>query len=455
MTTDCEFVAAIRAGDTTPWGPVFDRYRDNVWQIALSVTRNHSDSEDVVQATFLKAVESLDQLRDPEKLRPWLLSIARSKALDRVRRRKETLTDAPPDPADLSPGLDHGLHQQDVADLVASAFDGLEPRDRAALELAERQGLSGDELADALGVTRDNAYALVHNARSRFSLSVESIVVARRGQDDCADLRDVLGTWDGRLDPLLRKRVARHIQQCETCAVTREREVTPAALLNLMPLVALPALWADKVRAETIEASAATGGSGALIAHGAIAASGTKVAALVAAAVVAVGTAVGVIALGSGNDGTELAEASALAALPVATLTSAEPTATTRAPTPTAEPDDVVVVELDETLEPTATPGLAPQTLCQLAEDLTQTAGGGPASGSSADFEAYIRSTNALVAQVASSAEATDTLRGYAVAYQSLVDEEVWNSLPIASNPELDALADAFESELLDVCPNI
>ncbi|MFV2039755.1 MAG: RNA polymerase sigma factor [Acidimicrobiales bacterium] len=435
MTTDAEFVAAIRAGDTAPWGSVFDRYRDGIWQIALSVTRNRSDSEDVVQATFLKAVESLDQLRDPDRLRPWLLSIARSKALDRVRRRTELPTAAVSETTDMAPGPDRGLHQQDVAALVVSALAGLEGRDRAALELAERQGLSGEELAEALGVTRDNAYAIVHNARSRFSLAVESVVVARTGQDDCPELRRVLGAWEGRLDPLLRKRVARHIEQCQTCTATREREVTPAALLNLLPAVAVPSVLADKVRAETIEASGQLNSHEIPAAH-AVGGSttATKTLLLAVAAVATVSAAVGALALSSGDDDGDRAQASAAAVGPTVAPTGPEAT-------------NIASPEPTTALQP------ASRTLCETSDQLRGLAGAGPASGSARDVEVYMMGTNRLLAQLAQFDESSDTVQLYAAAYQSLIDDEAWNIVPLPSNPELVSLRDALEAELSETCP--
>ena len=68
---DAALVAAVRGGDPASWGTIFDRHRDAVWRLGFGIVRRPSDADDVVQATFLKAVESLDQLRDPAALRPW------------------------------------------------------------------------------------------------------------------------------------------------------------------------------------------------------------------------------------------------------------------------------------------------------------------------------------------------------------------------------------------------
>ena len=57
-------------------------------------------------------------------------------------------------------------------------------------------------------------------------------MVARTGRRDCPQLDALLTGWDGALTPLLRKRIARHIDECEICTARRRRLVTPAALLG-------------------------------------------------------------------------------------------------------------------------------------------------------------------------------------------------------------------------------
>jgi hypothetical protein len=66
------------------------------------------------------------------------------------------------------------------------------------------------------------------------------VLVARTGRRQCAELDALLASWDGRLTVLLRKRVSRHIEDCATCGARKDRELSPAMLLSILPLVALP-----------------------------------------------------------------------------------------------------------------------------------------------------------------------------------------------------------------------
>ncbi len=430
---DSELVAAIVGGDPRSWGDVFDRYRDRVWQVAYSITRRKTDAEDVVQSTFLKAVESISQLRDPTKLRPWLLAIARRLALDSVSRSREVVHDeieqmvgSTTDPDEMI----SGLHREEMIRLVVAAFEGLEPTDRAALELSERQGLGGDELAESLGVTRDNAYAIIHNAKDRFASSVTSLMVARHGRAQCGDLDTLLEGWDGELTPLLRKRVTRHVRTCPTCGETKRLQVSPAVLAGLLPVVAMSTLAVDQSRAAALQA-ADTGTGSATVTVGGIAAS--KVAAMVAAAALVAVSGVGLWSMADGDD--ELAAESLI-------------TATTTVPftTSTNTPTTVAVAE-----------STAPATgvsLCEAADLLHETSSPGPVSAQEGDIRTYLITVNDLLQQlmVASGPSPDQDLIAYATAYQGLVDAEIWNPAEFPDGEELARLADSVQSQLDSTC---
>src|SRR6266568_4832085 len=90
--------------------------------------------------------------------------------------------------------------------------------------------MAGDPagLAEALGVSRNHAHALLSRARSQLERSLGALIVARTGRADCADLDAMLAGWDGQLTVLMRKRISRHIEQCEVCGERKRRELTPA-----------------------------------------------------------------------------------------------------------------------------------------------------------------------------------------------------------------------------------
>jgi RNA polymerase sigma factor (sigma-70 family) len=245
---DREVVAAIVTGDPAGLAEAYDRYAAPLYAYCCSMLREPADAADAVQDTFLIAAAKLRALRDPGKLRPWLYAVARNECLRRLRAANATSAlDAAQDvPApSVAPGREKD--QVDLQELVRDAIDGLNPGDRDVIELSLGHELEGDDLADALGVSRNHAHALLSRARGQLERSLGALIVARTGRAACAGLDAVLTGWDGQLTALMRKRISRHIEQCQVCGERKRRELTPALFVGLAPLAALMPGFRDQL----------------------------------------------------------------------------------------------------------------------------------------------------------------------------------------------------------------
>ncbi len=248
--TDTELVTGVLAGDREAFAAVYDRYADRLHDFCWSVLRDREEAADAVQDTFVLAAQRLAQLNDPERLRPWLYAVARSVALRRVRARKRVVLDEVGDMADTDPGPHRAAEQEALRDLVWTAAAGLSERDRALLDLHVRQGMEGAELGEAMGVSANHAYVLLTRLRDQVERSLGALLIARLGRADCQELDALLSGWDGRFSPLMRKRVARHVDACDVCTERRRVAVSPFALLAAVPLLPAPLLLKDRVMAE-------------------------------------------------------------------------------------------------------------------------------------------------------------------------------------------------------------
>src|ERR671923_1459942 len=85
---DPELALAAAGGDHAAFAAIYDRYADRLHDFCWSMLRSRDEAADATQDTFVLAAERLGQLRDPERLRPWLYAVARSQALRRVRARQ-------------------------------------------------------------------------------------------------------------------------------------------------------------------------------------------------------------------------------------------------------------------------------------------------------------------------------------------------------------------------------
>lgn len=253
--TDTELVAGVLAGDRDAFAVVYDRYADRLHDFCWSVLRDRDEAADAVQDTFVLAAQRLAQLNDPERLRPWLYAVARSVALRRVRARRRVVLDEVGDMADTDPGPHRAAEQEALRELVWTAAGGLSERDRALLDLHLRQGLEGAELGEAMGVSTSHAYVLLTRLRDQVERSLGALLIARLGREDCTELDALLSGWDGRFSPIMRKRVARHVDQCDVCSARRRVVVSPWALLAAVPLLPAPLWLKDRVMSQVQLAS--------------------------------------------------------------------------------------------------------------------------------------------------------------------------------------------------------
>lgn len=246
---DAELAQRAVDGDQRAWTEIYDTYADRLHDYCHSILRDRHDAADALHDAFVTAASKIGQLRDPSRLRPWLYSICRTQCLAAIRKRSRERPDE--DVAAMTPPV---VDRDEYADaelrqLVADASLGLAAKDRAVLDLHLRHGLEGKDLAVALDVTPHHATVLLGRVRGHVERSLAALLVGRTGRRDCPELDALLSGWDGSLSPLIRKRVARHIDACTTCGRRRERMVSPLALLGSLPMIPAP----DDLRERTLD----------------------------------------------------------------------------------------------------------------------------------------------------------------------------------------------------------
>ena len=241
---DSELVASIVAGDPEGLAAAYDKYAGDLYGYCQSLLQDQDDAADAVQDTFVIAASKLAGLRDPERLRAWLFAVARNECLHRLKSRHAaaSLQDAP-EPADDSADVGVEAERAETVALIRAAVGGLNDGERDVINQLWH-GLEVSEVAAVLGVSRNHAYTLFSRAATSLRRPSRVLLVGRAGRRDCATLDSLLGDWDGRLTALLRKRVGRHIDQCQVCSDRRRQELTPALLYGLTPgaLLAMAAL---------------------------------------------------------------------------------------------------------------------------------------------------------------------------------------------------------------------
>jgi RNA polymerase sigma-70 factor, ECF subfamily len=146
-------------GDDAALAELYDRHARPVYSLALRILQDTADAEDIVQEVFTQAWRQASRY-DASRGAPaaWLLTMARSRAIDRLRARRvrpdavalpETLRDIP-NPTDRVTAADAQLVSAEQVEQVRKALSGLPLLQRAALELAYYEGLTHAEIAERL-----------------------------------------------------------------------------------------------------------------------------------------------------------------------------------------------------------------------------------------------------------------------------------------------------------------
>lgn len=243
-------IAAAQAGDRRALDELVAGWLPLVYNIVGRALNGHADVDDVVQETMLRAVDNLGSLRDPDSFRSWLVAIAMRQIRERARRRtSEPLTDgAREQAADFAELTVLRLQLEGQRREVAEAVRWLDDEDRQLLSLwwLEVAGeLTRRELAAAVGISRQHAAVRVQRMKERLETArdmVRALDVHHpgAGNSPCPDLGLVTARWDGRPDSVWRKRLARHIRGCASCAGARGAVVPAERLLVGIALVPLP-----------------------------------------------------------------------------------------------------------------------------------------------------------------------------------------------------------------------
>ena len=105
-----ELVRAAGDGDQAAWNSIVERFGGLVWATVRAHRLNAVDGAEVVQTTWLRLVEHLDRIRDPERLGGWLATTARNECLRQIRH---SAREVPSELADLERG-DSGTLDQDL-----------------------------------------------------------------------------------------------------------------------------------------------------------------------------------------------------------------------------------------------------------------------------------------------------------------------------------------------------
>jgi RNA polymerase sigma factor (sigma-70 family) len=151
-----ELVAAAQQRDSGAFEELIHRYHRYVWAVVHSFRLSDADGHDAVQNTWLRLVENLDRIREPERLGGWLATTASRECLALMRRRSRELGDTEDQLSDRPDQLFPSPEQQAIDQLMATQLSeqmaALPARGRALLGDLTRDAVPYAELARRTGM---------------------------------------------------------------------------------------------------------------------------------------------------------------------------------------------------------------------------------------------------------------------------------------------------------------
>ena len=173
---DLGLVEAIKKGDELAFQEIVGRYSQKVFNLAMRLTRNQEDAEEVLQDVFITVFNKIDSFEGKSQFSSWLYRVTANTAFMKLRRRKnkesvsfedvsssvkESWVGQTPDEA----SVDYMSIKHELRDLIESAVSRLPEEYRNIFVLRDIDGLSNEEVSEMVGLTVPAVKSRLHRAR--------------------------------------------------------------------------------------------------------------------------------------------------------------------------------------------------------------------------------------------------------------------------------------------------
>ena len=176
-------------GDSDAYRVLVEKYQQRVFAVAFEILRSREDAEDVVQEAFVKAYSGLKTFRADASFYTWLCRVVYYGAIDAKRRRtrrggvadeyEDEVHGVAHDDSELHSsieGPEASFLREESAKEISNVLDGLSPEHRTVIMLREVDGLSYEEIAEIVKVSRGTVMSRLHYARKYLQKSLRQLI---------------------------------------------------------------------------------------------------------------------------------------------------------------------------------------------------------------------------------------------------------------------------------------
>ncbi len=187
-TEESEIVRRAQEGDREAFRELVDRYQRKVYSICYGMLKNRDDSLDVSQEVFVKVYRYIGKFNHQSSFYTWLYRITVNMCIDHIRKAKKARSVEYDDgiggrdevvggehimPSTLGLNPDEVYGRKELRQKMLEALDTLSEKHRVILIMREVDGLSYEEMADALNISKGTVMSRLFHARRYFQHAIE------------------------------------------------------------------------------------------------------------------------------------------------------------------------------------------------------------------------------------------------------------------------------------------
>ena len=173
FSEEAELISRCQQGDESSIEEVFSRYHDRVYRVAYGVVANREDALDIVQEVFVSLFRSIKNFKGKSNFYTYVYRVTMNTAIDYSRKVKRFPTSRldeegkgqPSDEAEKRP--DNILLDKELDEILNAAMEKLSKEQKAAILYRDLEGLSYQEMAEAMGCNIGTVMSRLHYARKR------------------------------------------------------------------------------------------------------------------------------------------------------------------------------------------------------------------------------------------------------------------------------------------------
>ncbi len=197
---DHDLVQRVQAGDSAAFRALFDKYHRRAFAVAMGVVKNEVDARDAVQEAFVKVHKNIHKFKGSSSFYTWLYRIVMNVSIDHVRRtsrrksldfderalheESEVAGDGAliPSVTDANPGK--AALRKELGGAIQAALQELPEHHRAVIVLREIEGMSYEQMAEALEVPKGTVMSRLFHARKKMQAALTPYLSGEKGPED-------------------------------------------------------------------------------------------------------------------------------------------------------------------------------------------------------------------------------------------------------------------------------